>query len=85
LFFPSTWGYLAMAYCLGAELLRRAAWEASPLAALFLGLLLFQPLVHVPYLQIPIILVLGGIGLGTVVTTRFGTNEGWSLNPLSEA
>lgn len=83
-YFLSIWGYITLAYCTGSGLLKQAGWTASPLAGLFLGLLLFQPLVHLPYLQVPIILALAGLGLGVVITTRFGSNEAWGLNPLLE-
>jgi hypothetical protein len=84
LYVLAAWGYIAMAFCLGSGLFRRAGWSASPVAGLFLGLLLFQPLVHLPYLQILTVLVLASLGLGIVITTRFGSKEGWTLNPFLE-
>jgi hypothetical protein len=84
LFFLSIWGYVTLAYSLGSALFSRAAWKGSPLTALFLGLLLLQPLAHLPYLQVLAILALASTGLGVVITTRFGSNEAWSLNPLLE-
>ena len=82
----SLWGYLALAYTLGRHLLMRADWiESSPLAAMFLGLLLLHPLVSLPLIGVIFIVLFVSIGLGVVITTRFGSAKPRDLNPLLEA
>jgi hypothetical protein len=85
LFVLCLWGYVTVAYSVGSAVMHRVHWRASPLGALFLGLLILQPLVHIPLLLPVTILSLAGLSLGVVITTRFGSNDPWSLNPLLEA
>ena len=85
LIFLSVWGFLAAAYALGRLLLIKAGWGRwSPAVALALGLLLLLPLVRIPYAGGIIMIMYMGLGLGLVISTRFGSNESWSLMPLLE-
>ncbi len=81
----AVWGFLAAAYTLGRLLLVRAGWGARlPVQALGLGLLLLLPLARIPYAGGIVMIVYIGLGLGLAITTRFGSNEAWSLIPLLE-
>lgn len=85
LVFLSVWGFLGAAYALGRRLLVKAGWARwSPVAALALGLLLLLPLIRIPIAGGIITAIYIGLGLGLVISTRFGSNQGWSLIPLLE-
>ncbi len=85
LVFVSMWGFLSAAYALGRLLLAKAGWGRwSPAVALALGLLLLVPLIRIPLVGGVIMIIYMGLGLGLVITTRFGSNEPWSLIPLLE-
>ncbi len=85
LVFLSVWGFLGAAYSLGRLLLAKAGWgRLSPAAALALGLLLLLPLIRIPIAGGIITAIYMGLGLGLVISTRFGSNEPWSLIPLLE-
>lgn len=81
----ATWGFLTAAYALGRLLLKRAGWGLhSPVLALGLGLLLLLPLARIPFVGGIVTTLYIGLGLGLTITTHFGSNEPWSLIPLSE-
>ncbi len=85
LVFLSVWGFLAVAYAVGRLLLAKAGWGGlSPALGLALGLLLLLPLIRIPFAGGVVMIVYVGLGLGLVVSTRFGSNQSWSLNPLLE-
>jgi hypothetical protein len=85
LFLVATWGFLVAAYALGHLLLSRAGWGLrSPVLGLALGLLLLLPLARIPFVGGIIMILYVGLGLGLAITTRFGSNEPWSLIPLLE-
>lgn len=85
LLFVSVWGFLAAAYTAGRLLLERAGWSRlSPLTALALGLLLLLPVIRIPLVGGIVTIIYMGLGLGLVISTRFGSDESWSLIPLLE-
>ncbi len=85
LVFVSVWGFLAAAYAAGRLLLDKAGWDRlSPAVALALGLLLLLPVIRIPFVGGFVMIIYVGLGLGLVISTRFGSNESWSLIPLLE-
>ncbi len=85
LVFLAAWGFLAAAYALGRLLFSLAGWGGcSPILGLGLGLLLLLPLARIPYVGGIVMIIYMGLGLGLAIATRFGSNEPWSLIPLSE-
>ncbi len=85
LLFLAVWGFLAVAYVVGGQLLRKAGWaRSSPVLGVGLGLLLLLPLARIPFVGAIFTLFYIGLGFGLVVATHFGSNEAWSLNPLLE-
>lgn len=84
LFTLALWGYLALAYGLGRALLQKADWRLSPFLALALGLLLLHSLIHLPFAGFLFAALSIGAGLGTVITTRFGSMKPWDFNLLLE-
>lgn len=84
LFLLCLWGYLSLVYSLGHLLLQKADWPISPFAALALGLLLLHSLSHLPFAGFVFALLGAGVGLGVVITTRFGSMQPWDLNLLLE-
>ena len=85
LVFGSIWGFLAAAYCTGRLLLGKAGWgRLSPAIALGLGLLLLLPLIRIPFAGGIVMIIYIGLGLGLVISTRFGSNQSWSLTALLE-
>lgn len=85
LLFLAVWGFLAVAYVAGEQLLRKAGWaRSSPVVGVGLGLLLLLPLARIPFVGAIFTLFYMGLGFGLVIATHFGSNEAWSLNPLLE-
>lgn len=77
-------GMVALTYHLGRFFLRRAGWMVSPVLALLIGNILVFSFINIPVLGAAALLVIAGIGLGTAIETRFGTNRPWSLISLTE-
>jgi hypothetical protein len=76
-------GLLAVALALGRWIRRRVAPRAgSPIADLGIGLLALFPLGLVPWLGWLFVLLLAALGFGALVATKFGSEEGWSLDAL---
>ncbi len=85
LIISSVWGFLAVAYTAGRLLLEKAGWGTlSPVISLALGLLLLLPLARIPFVGGIVMILYVGLGLGLVISTRFGSNRSWSLIPLLE-
>ncbi len=84
-FLFAVWGLLSVAYALGSDLLTRADWPGtSPVVSLGLGLLLLLPLTRIPFVGGLVLVVYLSLGIGLVITTRFGSDEPWNLKPLLE-
>jgi len=78
-------GFVAIAFTLGRALLRRAEWQqTSPLISLLLGLLLLYSLGEILLVGVLLNVVFISLGIGVVITTRFGSGVAWSLSPLKE-
>lgn len=78
-------GAVGLAFGLGRELLRRAAWaEGSPLWSLLVGTTLLYALTRLPVVGPGVMLLLGLIGAGAALATRFGGRRSWTLEPLRE-
>ena len=85
LFISGLIGIIALAYAMGQSLFMRAELSrSSPLTALLFGLLLIYALIEVPLLGFILRIILVSLGIGAVVTTRFGSGKPWSLLPLVE-
>ncbi len=85
LFLGSYIGYVALTYSLGHQLLIRAGWDRlSPVYALILGTLLLFAAGEIPGLGLILNLLFACLGLGVMISTRFGSGRTWSLSPLFE-
>lgn len=77
-------GWVAVGLVCGRWLSDRLALPVStPLADLAIGLLLLFPLGLIPWLGWILVAALASLGFGAVLVTKFGSPEGWSLEPLS--
>ncbi|MBI2911733.1 MAG: hypothetical protein HYY05_06290 [Chloroflexi bacterium] len=77
-------GLVAVSLSLGVALGRMGGWRPhSPLYDLAAGLLVIFPLSVLPYVGWVTTGLAAVLGFGALLTTRFGTGEGWSLAPLS--
>jgi len=85
LFLGALAGSAALALAIGREGLRRAGWSGgSPLVALFVGTTLLYALTRLPYAAPLAMALLGLMGAGAALSTRFGGRRTWSLDPLRE-
>jgi MFS family permease len=85
LFLSSFVGFVALAFTLGHNLLQRGKWlNLSPFFALLLGLLILYALNVIPILGILVKALLASIGVGLIITTRFGSGQPWNISPLME-
>ncbi len=76
-------GLVALALAVGRWLRTRVTPKASsPLADLLLGIMAVFPLGLIPWIGWIFVLVLCALGFGALVATKFGSEEGWSLEPL---
>lgn len=76
-------GLVAIALALGRWLRSRLAPGApSPVAELILGVLALFPLGLIPWIGWLFVLVFAALGFGALLATKFGSEEGWSLEPL---
>lgn len=86
LLFFSTWmGYISISYKIGIFLQERSGWFlGSPIIAFLIGHVLLFALFQIPIINLIGFILLLSLGLGSVVITRFGTNQPWSLSVLKE-
>ena len=78
-------GWVALAFGLGRGLLRRASWAGgSPLIALWAGTTLLYAAARLPYLAVPMMILVALTGAGAALSTRFGGRRTWTLDPLRE-
>jgi hypothetical protein len=85
LFISAFLGDVSLAYALGHNLVIRAGWEkVSPILTYLLGLILLYALAKIPYLGIPVRVIILMIGVGLITSTRFGSGKPWSLSALHE-
>lgn len=85
LFLSSYVGYIALAYALGHGLFLNAGWGSlSPVYSLFIGLLVLFAFGQIPLLGDFIKIACLALGIGVVISTRFGSGETWNLAPLME-
>ena len=76
-------GLVAVALALGRWLRARVAPAAtSPVAELVLGVMAIFPLGLIPWLGWVLVPLLAAMGFGALIATKFGSEEGWSLDPL---
>src|SRR5215510_5767884 len=79
-------GVVGLALALGRGLRRAAGAQragAAPMLDFALGLLLVFALGRIPFAGWGIVLLIGAVALGAVVTTRLGTGGDWSLAELN--
>ena len=77
-------GVVGLALALGRGLRRAAGLvSAAPMLDFALGLLLVFALGRIPFAGWFIVLLIGAVALGAVVTTRLGTGGDWSLAELN--
>jgi hypothetical protein len=85
LFLVALAGGEALALALGRGLLRRADWSTgSPLVALLVGTTLLYAVTRLPYIASVLMALLGLVGAGAALSTRFGGRRTWTLDPLRE-
>jgi MFS family permease len=85
IFFSSLMGIVGMGYQLGRSLFMRAQWESqSPLLQMSVGILITFATVRIPFLSLPILLVIVSMGFGATLSTHFGSGKVWTLRPLLE-
>ena len=73
-------GLVAVGLALGRWALKRVnAGPASPLWELVAGMLILFPLSLLPFIGWPLIGLAAIFGFGAVLTTKFGSEEGWVL------
>ncbi len=85
LFISAFLGFVSLAYALGHLLTIRAGWDkVSPILAYLLGLTLLFALAKIPYLGLPMRLIVLMTGVGLITGTRFGSGKPWSLSALHE-
>jgi len=85
LFLAALAGGEALALAFGRGLLRRAGWSGgSPLMALLVGTTLLYSVTRLPYAAPVVMALLGLIGAGVALSTRFGGRRIWTLDPLRE-
>jgi hypothetical protein len=78
-------GTTALGFALGRLIADRCAWDFnSPLAIFGLGTLTLTLLYRFPYVGIGFIILTFFIGLGLITTTRLGSGQPWTLDPLLE-
>ena len=55
----------------------------NPIAQVALGMLLLFPMGVIPVLGWALVLVVSSLGFGAILVTKFGSQEGWSLDALT--
>jgi hypothetical protein len=85
IFLSSFVGVTAFSLNLGRRLLDHAGWnENPPPLYLGLGLVILYALFNLPFIGIFLLLAIACIGLGTTISTRFGTDQPWNFNSFVE-
>jgi MFS family permease len=85
LFLGSILGMTALGFALGRLIVSKCAWDIeSPLAIFGFGILTLTLLYRLPYIGIGFIVLTFLIGLGLITTTRLGSGQPWTLDPLLE-
>ena len=77
-------GFVAVSLAIGGwltECLNLAA--RNPVVHMAVGILLLFPLGLIPLLGWALVLIISSLGFGAILATKFGSEEGWSLDPLS--
>jgi hypothetical protein len=84
-FLGSILGTTALGFALGRHIAVKCAWDLdSPLVIYGLGSLTLTLLYRLPYVGIGFIFLTFFIGLGLMMTTRLGSGQPWTLDPLLE-
>ncbi len=77
-------GLVAVSLAIGGWLTVRLNLAArNPVVHMTVGMLLLFPLGLVPLLGWALVLIISSLGFGAILVTKFGSEEGWSLDPLS--
>ena len=85
IFLGSFVGVTAFSLYLGRWLFEHASWiENPPPVSLGLGLVILYALFNLPFVGIFVLIVIACIGLGTTISTHFGTNQSWNFNSFVE-
>jgi len=85
LFLSVFFGMIALSLSFGRGLLNRAGLNSfSPLVYLLIGLFILYSILNLPYVGLIFLIIIGCLGLGAVIATRFGTGRPWTLKSLSE-
>jgi hypothetical protein len=85
IFLSSFVGVTAFSLNLGRWLLDHAGWIGNPPPLyLGLGLVILYALFNLPFIGIFLLIVMACIGLGTTISTRFGTDQSWNFNSFVE-
>jgi hypothetical protein len=85
IFLSSFVGVTAFSLHLGQWLMDQAGWIGNPPPlSLGLGLVILFALFNLPFLGIFFLIVIACIGLGTTISTRFGTYQSWNFNSFVE-
>jgi len=85
LFLSALVGSVALAYRVGEALVLGAGWDrVGPIGRLAAGTFVLFAVSRIPLVGLALIVLAWSIGLGVVVTTRFGSGTRWSLEALRE-
>jgi|Deesub1362A_J573_1020465.scaffolds.fasta_scaffold01491_8 hypothetical protein len=85
LYFLAGWvGLVALTYCFGRGLLRRARWGSNPLVGLALGTLILFALFRLPMVGLGFFGLVWLAAVGMALITRLGSGRRWTLEPLLE-
>jgi hypothetical protein len=80
-FLSSFVGVAAFSLNLGRCLMEHAGWIGNSLPmALGLGLIILYALFNLPFIGIFFLIVIACVGLGAVISSRFGTDQPWNIN-----
>ena len=80
-FLSSFVGVAAFSLNLGRCLMEHAGWIGNSLPmALGLGLIILYALFNLPFIGIFFLIVIACVGLGVVISSRFGTDQPWNIN-----
>ncbi len=84
--FISIWmGYVAISFKIGRFFQIKSGWlVGSPIVAFLIGHTMFFALFKIPFVNLISVFICLSLGFGSVVITRFGTNQPWSLSVLKE-
>jgi MFS family permease len=78
-------GTSGLGFAIGRLITDRCGWQIeSPLLIFGLGTLTLTLLYRLPYIGIVFMIMISLTGLGLITTTRFGSGQPWTLEPLLE-